>query len=148
MVADADQLDQSPAESSEDRSVGRDDDEKVRIRGVLARTRWQLVTFCGRSGAESVGVVDLLAVRKDHGKPTRESKRGDALQIILIQVKGGRAAMPTSEDARRLRIVAKRHRARHVLLARWTKGTQAQFVRLRQGPASWAEVTDLDAIFR
>ena len=42
---------------------------KVRIRRVASRTRWQLVTFCGKSGGESVGVVDLLAIRKDHGKP-------------------------------------------------------------------------------
>jgi len=28
---------------------------KVRIRQALARTRWQLVTFCWVSGAESVG---------------------------------------------------------------------------------------------
>jgi hypothetical protein len=65
---------------------------KVRIRHVLSRTRWQLVTFCGKAGGESVGVVDLLAVRKDHGKPIAGTKRGDALQIILIQVKGGSAA--------------------------------------------------------
>ena len=61
---------------------------KVRIRRVLARTRWQLITFCGKSGGESVGIVDLLAVRKDHGPPRGGLKRGDALQVILIQVKG------------------------------------------------------------
>ena len=61
---------------------------KVRIRQVVSRTRWQLVTFYGKSGAESVGVVDMLAVRKDHSKPMGAAKRGDALQIILIQVKG------------------------------------------------------------
>src|SRR6202023_4077274 len=72
---------------------------KVRIRRVLAHTRWQLVTFCGAGGGESVGIVDLLAVRKDHSKPKFQgTKRGDALQIILIQVKGGGAAMPTTED--------------------------------------------------
>src|SRR5687767_341327 len=95
---------------------------KVRIRRVLARTRWQLVTFYGVSGGESVGVVDLLAVRKDHGKPGRWMKRGDALQVILIQVKGGGAAMPTHEDARRLRAVARRHHAREILLASWKRG--------------------------
>ena len=31
---------------------------KVRIRRVASRTRWQLVTFYGEGGAESVGVVD------------------------------------------------------------------------------------------
>jgi hypothetical protein len=76
---------------------------KVRTRRVASRTRWQLVTFYGKSGAESVGVVDMLAVRKDHSKPMGAAKRGDALQIILIQVKGGSAAMPTAEDATGLR---------------------------------------------
>jgi hypothetical protein len=40
--------------------------------------------------------------------PVGGIRRGDALQIILIQVKGGAAATPTPEDAKRLRIVAKR----------------------------------------
>ena len=46
-----------------------------------------------------VGVVDMLAVRKDHGKPISGTKRGDVLQIVLIQVKGGSAAMPTAADS-------------------------------------------------
>jgi hypothetical protein len=123
---------------------------KVRIRRVAVRTRWQLVTFCGRAGGESVGVVDVLAVRKDHGAPSAPAKRGDALQIILIQVKGGSAARPTAEDAVRLRAVAKRHRASHVLLATWKRGREASFFRLRPLPARdpWAAVTDLSDIFR
>jgi len=95
---------------------------KVRIRRVASRTRWQLVTFHGKAGAESAGVVDLLAVRKDHRTPTSVMRRGDALQMILIQVKGGSAPNPTFEDAARLRAVAKRHRACDVLLASWKKG--------------------------
>src|SRR5689334_22399994 len=51
---------------------------KVRIRRIASRTHWQLITFCGKSGGESVGVVDLLAVRNDHGKPAGALKRGDA----------------------------------------------------------------------
>jgi hypothetical protein len=62
---------------------------KVRIRRVAARTHWHLITFCGRAGGESVRVVDLLAVRKDHGKSTASLKRGDAPQLILMQVKRG-----------------------------------------------------------
>jgi hypothetical protein len=54
---------------------------KVRIRRIASRTRWQLVTFYGKSGGESVGVVDLLAIRKDHGEPHPGSRRGDCLQI-------------------------------------------------------------------
>jgi hypothetical protein len=123
---------------------------KVRIQRIASRTRWQLVTFYGKSGGESVGVVDLLAIRKDHGKPVGGIKRGDALQIILIQVKGGSAARPTSEDATRLRTVAKRHRARHALLATWKKGKAARFFRLRRRSANepWAEITNLDSVFR
>jgi hypothetical protein len=45
-----------------------------RIRQVIARTRWQLVTFCGAAGGESVGVVDMIAIRKDHGKETRPNQ--------------------------------------------------------------------------
>src|SRR5438045_2588038 len=78
---------------------------KVRIRRVASRTRWQLVTFYGKSGGESFGVVDMLAIRKDHSAPLGVIRRGDAMQIILIQVKGGSAASPTLEDAARLRAV-------------------------------------------
>jgi hypothetical protein len=123
---------------------------KVRIRRVASRTRWQLVTFYGKSGAESVGVVDMLGIRKDHSLPIGGIRRGDALQIILIQVKGGTAARPTPEDTTRLRAVAKRHGACGVLLATWKKGTAARFFRLRRASAGdgWAEVTDLDSVFR
>src|SRR4051812_20840965 len=100
---------------------------KVRIRQVASRTRWQLVTFCGPSGAESRGVVDMLAVRKDHGEPMPGLKRGDALQIILIQVKGGTAAMPTAEDCARLSVIATHLHARQILLASWKKGSAARF---------------------
>ena len=122
---------------------------KVRIRRVASRTRWQLVTFYGKASGESVGVVDLLAIRKDHSQPVGGVRRGDAL-IILIQVKGGNAAKPTLEDAARLRIVAKRHCARHVLLATWKKGTAARFFRLRRATAgeAWIEITNLDSVFR
>ena len=123
---------------------------KVRIRRVVSRTRWQLVTFYGKGGSESVGVVDLLAIRKDHSEPVPGIRRGDALQIILIQVKGGSAARPTPQDAARLRLVAKRHCARHVLLATWKKGAMPRFFRLRRATATepWTEITNLDLVFR
>jgi hypothetical protein len=123
---------------------------KVRIRRVASRTRWQLVTFYGKSGGQSVGVVDMLAIRKDHSLPIGGIRRGDALQIILIQVKGGTAAKPTAEDATRLRAGAKRHGACDVLLATWKKGTEARFFRLRRASARepWTEITNLDSVFR
>lgn len=126
---------------------------KVRIRQVIARTRWQLVTFWGAEGGESVGVVDMIAIRKDHSDSLPATKRGDRLQIVLIQVKGGRAAMPTREDGQRLRAVARHHRAQKVLLATWTKGTAARFFKLRnrrgsEGLGDWVEVDDLNVTFR
>jgi hypothetical protein len=123
---------------------------KVRIRSVVARTRWQLVSFYGAKGGESVGVVDLLAIRKDHRPPRTGMKRGDALQIILIQVKGGGAAMPTAEDGIRLRAVAKRHRAEQSLLGTWKKGKAVQFFRLRPQASAgddWTEVGSLEEVF-
>jgi hypothetical protein len=124
---------------------------KVRIRRVMARTRWQLVTFGGPAGSESTGVVDLLAIRKDHRKPRNGMKRGDGLQIVLIQMKGGGAAMPTAEDAHRLRVVAKRHQVRHVLLASWIKGKPVRIFSLQsqvsRSRRNWTEVTNLDAVF-
>ena len=103
---------------------------KVRIRQAIADNswpHWHLLSFTGREGRESRGVIDLIAIRKDHGEPLPGTKRGDVLQIVLIQVKGGSAAKPTAEDAARLRIVAGRHGACGILLAAWTKGRAAQF---------------------
>ena len=74
---------------------------KVGIRRAVAGAswpRWHFVSFNGPHGGESRGVVDLIAIRKDHGPPCAGTKRGDALQIILIQVKGGYAAKPTAES--------------------------------------------------
>jgi hypothetical protein len=121
---------------------------KVCIRQAVACTpfpRWHLLTFAGRDGGESRGVVDMLAIRKDHSEPYPGTKRGDLFQIILIQVKGGFAAKPTAEDGKRLKIVARRHGACGVLLATWKKGTAARFFSLRR--ERWNEVSDLKAVF-
>ncbi len=112
---------------------------KVGIRQAIADNpwpHWHLLTFTGPAGNESRGVVDLIAVRKDHGKPLPGTKLGDALQIILIQAKGGSAAMPTAEDAERLRIVALHHGACYTLLAAWKKGKAAQFFSLDENTES------------
>jgi hypothetical protein len=128
---------------------------KVRIRQAVASApfpKWHLLTFAGPYGGESRGVVDMLAIRKDHGDPPSGAKRGDLFQIILIQVKGGYAAKPTTEDGARLRIVAKKHGACAVLLATWKKGKAARFFSLRRSAGTavgeWTEVTNLNAIFR
>ncbi|HTW93935.1 MAG TPA: hypothetical protein VMD30_04010 [Tepidisphaeraceae bacterium] len=124
---------------------------KVRIRRITVKTRWQLVTFCGKAGGESAGIVDLLAVRKYHGKPRRDLGRGDTFQIVLIQVKGGRAGMPTANDWTRLRAVAKWHRATGILLAVWIKGREVRFFEPKgnrvKGRLKFREVADLHTIF-
>jgi hypothetical protein len=127
---------------------------KVAIRQALSCApfpRWHFVSFTGPEGKESRGVVDLIAIRKDHGISGEIMKRGDALEIILIQVKGGYAARPTAEDGERLRAVARQHGARAVLLASWKKGKAARFFSLRSKQSmrkvDWAEVSDLTTIF-
>jgi hypothetical protein len=126
---------------------------KVCIRQAVTKTpfpRWHFLTFGGPEGGESRGVVDLIAIRKDHSTPRIGLKRGDTFQIILIQVKGGYAARPTVEDGKRLRIVAKRHHASRVLLASWKKGKAAKFFSLRSKASQkpdWVEVPDLKTIF-
>jgi hypothetical protein len=128
---------------------------KVCIRRAVALRpwpRWHFLSFSGPDGGESRGVVDLIAIRKHHGVPYAGTKRGDTFQIILIQVKGGYAARPTSEDGERLRIVARRHGASQVLLAVWKKGSAARFFSLcskrSQRVSDWMEVRDLQEVFR
>jgi hypothetical protein len=123
---------------------------KARIRQAVTKTpfpHWHLMTFAGEEGGESRGVVDLIAIRKDHGAPSEGLKRGDSFQIVLIQVKGGSAAKPTAADRERLRIVADQHGAQRVLLATWKKGKAAQFFAMRPDSAGWAEVADLTSVF-
>jgi len=113
--------------------------------------RWHFLSFPGPDGGESRGVVDLLAVRKDHSPPREGLKRGDIFQIVLIQVKGGYAARPTAEDGNRLRKVARLHHAHGILLASWKRGTTAKFYTLRPkakaGEQDWVSVEDLKTIF-
>ena len=113
--------------------------------------RWHFVTFCGKNGKESRGVVDMIAIRKDHESAFAGLKRGDTFQIVLIQVKGGSAANPTAEDAERLRIVGRRYHAQKVLLSTWQKGGAAQFFLLdrktNQHEANWSEIADIKEIF-
>jgi hypothetical protein len=84
--------------------------------------RWQLVGFPGPGGRESAGIVDLLAIRKNHMKPKSPYKRGDLFEIILIQIKGGRAKRPTKAETKRLWDVKEYYNARAVVLAEWIKG--------------------------
>ena len=84
--------------------------------------RWNVVHFGGKTGAEARGIVDLLAVRKNHRQDANGLKRGDLLEMVLIQTKGGSAPRPNSEDVARLSRVARHHRAKAVVLAKWQRG--------------------------
>lgn len=112
--------------------------------GVKPGRRWQLVGFPGPAGRESAGIVDLIAIRKDHATTNGKFKRGDLFEIILIQIKGGSARWPNAEDIRRLRAVAKRYSAKDVILAEWVKGSHQNFYRLDKKTTdpktAWKEV--------
>jgi hypothetical protein len=112
-----------------------------------SRTDWQLVEFTGPGNRESRGIVDVLAIRKDHTIPSDGLKRGDLFEIVLLQIKGGSARWPSRDDILRLRQVARHHRARTIVLADWQKGQQPTLYtlarRLGQGfepRAVWNEV--------
>jgi hypothetical protein len=85
--------------------------------------RWQWVDFPGPKGRESAGIVDILAIRKRwdlSGLPEdKVLKHLDVFDIMLIQVKGGRAKMPTAEDIARMERVAELYRIDKVLLYQW-----------------------------
>jgi len=106
--------------------------------------RWNLVDFCGKTGAEARGIVDLIAIRKDHRKDVSGLKRGDLFDIVLIQIKGGSAPRPTEEDKARLSKVAEYHRARAIVLAEWRRGEKLDLFKLEGTDWSPAPVPPAD----
>ncbi len=84
------------------------------------------------------GIVDLLAVRKNHSMQTDVLKRGDVLDIVLIQVKGGNARFPTQEDTERLKKVAMHHRAKAIVLSEWKRKECLQLYLLKRN--KWSAI--------
>jgi hypothetical protein len=112
------------------------------------RRAWRVIDFHSRAGFESSGIVDLVVARRD----LSSSSRGDLLEVVLVQVKGGAAAWPSADEIVRLRRVARHHRARGVVLSVWKKGAMPQLFRLRahtakSARAAWEPITDLGAFF-
>jgi hypothetical protein len=95
-----------------------------------AKTRWKLVEFGGLTGSESRGIVDILAIRKDHKLHPKGLKHGDCFEIVVIQTKGGSAPRPTDDDISRLIRVSKIYRAKAVVLAEWQRGEKLHIHRL------------------
>jgi hypothetical protein len=116
--------------------------------GTKAAKRWQFVAFAGPMASESRGIVDLIAIRRDHRTVGGGHMPGDLFEIIFIQIKGGGAAWPSLTDLKRLRAVQRRYRATAVVLASWQKGAEPRFYKMRrvstQRAKAWAEVTSTD----
>ena len=87
--------------------------------------RWHWVDFPGPNGRESAGIVDILAIRKrwelSAGPEFEKLKHLDLFDIMLIQVKGGSAPIPTAEDIVRMEVVADHYKACNVLLYQWNE---------------------------
>lgn len=104
--------------------------------------RWNLVDFGGRTMSEARGIVDLLAIRKDHRRDGAGLKRGDLLEMILIQTKGGTSLRPTDTDIARLAKVAKHHKAKAIVLAEWKLGQRLDLFELKRH--KWQSVAASD----
>lgn len=113
--------------------------------GAKRVVRWRVIDFSGRGGGESRGIVDAIAVRKDHRDHGKGLKRGDLLEIVLLQIKGGAASMPSSKDISRLRKVKSAHAAAEVVLVRWSRQKHFKYYRLKSHPLppqyAWDDVT-------
>jgi hypothetical protein len=121
---------------------------EIILRAVSSKVakRWRFVSFRGKGKGEWVGVVDLLALRKNTGNPNRlPLKRGDLFEIILIQMKGGSARRPSLEERRRLRTVGRHYRVKEVVLFEWSRAKATTFSILTSR-LEWEESTCL-AIF-
>jgi hypothetical protein len=60
---------------------------KTMTKWLISRKRkggvkWHVVNFAGLHNSESRGIVDLLAIRKDHRTHDEKIKRGDSFEII------------------------------------------------------------------
>ena len=104
--------------------------------------RWQFIDFLGPAGHESAGIVDIVAIRKSGKKPTIEGLKSlDLFDIVLIQVKGGSAGMPSNEDVERLKKVKSHYHAQEIVLFEWNKNKSlTRFSVLADGDA-WTEKT-------
>ena len=101
--------------------------------------KWNLVEFGGTTRSEARGIVDMIAIRKDHRHNGPALKRGDCFEIVLIQTKGGFSRRPTVDDVARLSRVAKHHRAKAVVLAEWRRGEKLLLFKLNG--TNWQSVS-------
>lgn len=88
--------------------------------------RWRFASFRGAGGGDWCGVVDVLAIRKDTATPgDPRLKRGDLFEMILVQMKGGSARMPSDLDKVRLQRVRRFYGAKEVVLFKWNHAARS-----------------------
>jgi hypothetical protein len=115
-----------------------------------AGKKWQLVSFDGKQGSESTGIVDFIAIRKNHNPDNylksnnHPLKSGDYFELILIQAKGGSASMPTTYDNLRLSKIGKYYHAKRIILSNWQKGKTLTLYRLVKNN-TWEKITPKEA---
>ena len=110
---------------------------------IKGKNKWQYVSFEGPNGGESKGIVDFIAIRRNHNPKELSFPMGDLFEIILIQVKGGNACMPTQDDINRLIKVGKYYCAKRILLSEWKIGNSLIFKELING--DWIVISASEA---
>lgn len=106
---------------------------EILFRALASRVakRWRFVSFRGNGRGEWRGIVDVLAIRKDTSHSSHALlKSGDLFDIVLVQMKGGSARTPSAVEIRRLMAVARRYRAKEIVLFAWKRGESCYFYRL------------------
>jgi hypothetical protein len=104
----------------------------------VAKTRWRFEAFRGPGDRPPAGIVDAIAMRKDHRK-ANDGNRGDRFEFISVQMKGGNALMPTDKDKKRLRRAKAYCAAKEVVLFEWRPNKGAKFSVLKGD--DWKEST-------
>ena len=109
--------------------------------------KWHFVSFEGANGGESKGIVDFLAIRRDHKTGRDSIKSGDYFELIIIQAKGGSSPMPNDNDILRLSKVGEYYHAKRIILSSWQKGKLPVFYSLIGKPpvTSWAKIEPIEA---
>ncbi len=120
----------------QERAATTDRWTEILFKALSARAaqRWRFVSFRGLGGGEWRGFVDILAIRKDTTVSEHDIfKSGDLFEFVLVQMKGGSARKPSASDLDRLRAVAKRYRAKEIVLFSWKRGHECKFETLGRG---------------
>ncbi|MFH1651655.1 MAG: hypothetical protein ABID87_06115 [Chloroflexota bacterium] len=106
----------------------------------LSKQRWQIVSFRGPNKGESRGIVDIIAIRKNHKYHSKTLKIGDLFEIVLIQVKGGRARDPSEDDKKRMLEVGKYYHAKCCILSRWKRRELQSVSLLDESSLKWNKI--------